>query len=230
MISRHRIAFYCLLLFPLLVILAALLLLPYPAEAHRKAPTTTGDVVGIPFEEFWAKVLEEGTKWAGNRLMVRRIVSLPVQGFDGHSGLSPVWEAQIVRCLDRRGQEGIEKPVVNRVCRGRLTTVRMVERGIAGHDAGVHLGKDTSFRSFAISTERIMVGARQAERAANDHRRHRPTETDNYTYELRADHHNDRPLWIIKRTCGYRGNLEGRCVPGDHWIVKVDAETGKIVR
>ncbi len=203
---------------------------PSPAEAaRRKSLQTSKDVRGIAFDEFWARVREEGTKWAGNRLRVRRIISLPVVGFDGRNGRSPVWEAQIVRC-DRAQSSTTEEETVGKTCKGRFVTVRMVEAGVIGDTAGMRVSKETHYRGLSIPAERITVSPQRAEETANNHRQYHPTEIDSYTYELKYDHRKDRPIWVIKRTCGYRGKSEGRCMPGDYWIVKVDAESGEVAR
>lgn len=208
--------------------MAGALFFPFPVEAARRKSLCTGkDVRGITFEEFWAKGREEGTKWAGYRLRVRRIISVPVVGFDGRSGRAPVWEAQIVRC-DKSLATVDEEEIGPRACRGRSVTIRMVEAGVKGADAGIHVSKEIHFRGFSIPEERIVISPQRAEEIANTHRQYQPAETDSYSYELRYDQRNDRPIWVIKRTCGYRGKSEGRCQSGDHWIVKVDAESGEV--
>lgn len=210
-------------------LVAALSLAPAPAEAARRKSLQAGkDVRGITFEEFWARARDEGMKWAGTRLRVRRIISVTVVGFDGRNGRSPVWEAQLVRCDRPQSTEEDEGP--SKTCRGRSVTVRMVEPGVSGADPGTHVSKEKHYRGYSIPEERMVVSPQRAEETANRHRQYNPAEIDAYSYELRYDHRNDRPLWVIKRTCGYRGKSEGRCQPGDHFIVKVDAESGEVVR
>jgi len=227
--AGHRVSRYCISL--VLVLLAVTLLFPAPSEARRRPLTMAKDVKGITFDEFWSKVQEEGTKWAGNRLRIRKMASVPVQGFDGRGGLSPVWEAQLVRCDSVRGQDAAEEGSAGgNTCKGRSVNIRVVESGVIGDDAGMRISKEVHFRGSAMRMDRITVSAQRAEEAANIHRQYRPTDTDNYTYELRFDQRGDRPVWVIKRTCGYKGTSEGRCMPGDHWIVKVDAESGEIVK
>jgi hypothetical protein len=212
-----------------ILLIAASSLVPSSAEAARVRSLHAGkDVKGITFEEFWAKARDEGTKWAGRRLRVRRIISVPVVGFDGRNGRSPVWEAQLVRC--DRAQSTDEEEAPSRICRGRSITVRLVESGVKGAEPGTHVSKEKPFRGPSIPEERIAINPQRAEEAANKHRQYTPAEVDSYSYELRYDHRNDRPLWVIKRTCGYRGKSEGRCQPGDHWITKVDAESGEIAK
>ncbi len=212
-----------------ILLIAVALLPPSSAEAARRRSLHAGkDVRGITFEEFWAKAREEGMKWAGRRLRVRRIVSVAVVGFDGRNGRSPVWEAQLVRC--DRTQSPDDEEVISRICRGKTITVRMVEAGVERADPGVHVSKERPFRGASIPEERIVISPQRAEETANKYKQYNPAEVDSYSYELRYDHRNDRPLWVIKRTCGYRGKSEGRCQPGDHWIVKVDAESGEIAK
>ncbi|NMC74574.1 MAG: hypothetical protein GYA56_09510 [Geobacteraceae bacterium] len=212
-----------------ILIIAAALLVPAPAEAARRRSLHAGkDVKGITYEEFWARAREEGMKWAGRQLRVRRIISVPVVGFDGRNGRSPVWDVQLVRC--DRAQSTDEEEGPSRTCRGRSITVRMVEPGVDGTDPGTHVSKEKHYRGPSIPEERIVISPQRAEETANKHRQYSPAEIDSYSYELRYDHRNDKPLWVIKRTCGYRGKSEGRCRPGDHWIVKVDAESGEVVK
>lgn len=216
----------------IVVLIVVSFFLPFQAEARSKTLKATKQVKGISFDEFWTKAREEGTRLAGNRLRIRRIVSVPVQGFDGRGGLSPVWEAQMVRCDSTREQsaEEEESPVQSKTCKGKMITIRIVENGVSGADAGMHISKEIHFRGVAIKTERVTLSAGRAEEVANGYKQYRPTEIDNYTYELKYDHRNDRPIWVIKRTCGYKGKSEGRCTPGDHWIVKVNAESGDIIK
>lgn len=210
-----------------ILFMVAALFFPLPAEAARKRSLHAGkDVRGITFEEFWAKAREEGTRWAGRQLRVRRMISVPVVGFDGRNGRSPVWEAQLVRCDRTRSTD--EEDGIPKTCKGRSVTVRMVEAGVDGADPGIHVSKEKHFRGASIPEERIAISPQRAEEIANRHRKYNPVEIDSYSYELRYDQRNDRPVWVIKRTCGYKGKSEGRCQPGDHWIVKVDAEYGEV--
>jgi len=211
------------------LLISAVSFFPFPVEAARRQSLHAGkDVRGITFEEFWAKAREEGASWAGRRLRVRRIVSVPVVGFDGRYGRSPVWEAQLVRCDRAQGPE--QEEVVARACRGRSITVLMVEPGVQGADPGVQVSKEKHFRGYSIPEERIVISPQRAEDVANRHRQYSPAEVDSYSYELKYDQRNDWPIWVIKRTCGYKGKSEGRCQPGDHWIVKVNAETGDVIK
>jgi len=216
--------------FALSIFLLALpFLFPFNAEAARRQSLHAGkDVKGITFEEFWARTHEEATKWAGSHFRVRRVISIPVVGFDGRSGRSPVWEAQIVRC--DRAQSVDETESVTKSCKGRSITVRMVEAGVTGTAAGVNVSKERHFRGFSVPVERVVISPQRAEETANNHRQYRPAEIDGYAYELKYDQRRDIPVWVIKRACGYKGKSEGRCQPGDYWIVKVDAESGEVVR
>ncbi|MHB8109010.1 MAG: hypothetical protein ACYDHW_03130 [Syntrophorhabdaceae bacterium] len=210
--------------------IAALVFNPLSAEGARKKPLHTGkDVKGIPFEEFWGKIREDGSKWAGNRLRIRKIISVPVVGFDGRAGRSPVWEAQLVRC-DRSHVFDEDEKAPGKTCRGKTITLRMSEAGVIGGSPGVQTSKEIHFRGFSVPVERIKVTPQAAEDMANSYRRYNPTEIDTYGYELRYDQRRDTPVWVIKRTCGYKGKAEGRCQQGDYWIVKVDAEAGAIVK
>ncbi len=216
--------------FALSILLLALpFLFPLNAgAARRQSLHAEKDVRGITFEEFWAKTLEEGTRWAGSRLRVRRVISVPVVGFDGRNGRSPVWEAQIVRC--DRAQSIDETESTAKSCKGRSITVRMVEAGVTGAAAGINVSKETHFRGFSVPVERVVISPQRAEETANNYRQYHPAEIDSYAYELKYDQRKDRPVWVIKRTCGYKGKSEGRCQPGDYWIVKVDAESGEVVK
>lgn len=207
-------------------------LVPFMSEAKRVKPLHTGkDVKGVTFEEFWEKARGETAKWGKANLRVRRITSLPVVGFDGRNGRSPAWEAQFVRC-DRvkHAFDEEEGAPVKRACKGRTMTVRFIEAGVTGTETGLKVSKETPFNGHAVPIERIKISLQRAEDTANSYRRYNPVETDTYAYELKYDQHRDKPVWAIKRTCGYRGKAEGRCTPGDYWIVKVDAESGEIVK
>ena len=199
--------------------------------ARLKRLHTGKDVKGLTYEDFWARVGEETAKWGGPRVRVRRITSLPVVGFDGRNGRSPAWEAQLVRC-DRAPHAADEEEytAAAKTCKGRTITVRLIETGVTGAATGLQVSKETPFRGAAVPVERIKVSPQRAEDTANSHRQYSPVETDAYAYELKYDQHRDKPVWAIKRTCGYRGKAEGRCIQGDYWIVKVDAESGEIVK
>jgi hypothetical protein len=207
-------------------------LFPYPSEAKRIKPIHTGkDVKGVTFEDFWARAREETAKWGKSNLRVRRVISLPVVGFDGRNGRSPAWEAQFVRC-DKIQQVSDEDENVSgkKTCKGRTITVRLIETGITGAETGLKVSKETPFNGYAAPIERIKISPQRAEDTANSYRHYDPVETDTYAYELKYDQRRDRPVWAIKRTCGYRGKAEGRCTPGDYWIVKVDAESGEVIK
>jgi len=161
-------------------------LFPFNAEAARRQSLHAGkDVKGITFEEFWARTQEEATKWAGSHFRVRRVISIPVVRFDGRSGRSPVWEAQIVRC--DRAQSVDETESVTKSCKGRSITVRMVEAGVTGTAAGVNVSKERHFRGFSVPVERVVISPQRAEETANNHRQYRPAEIDGYAYELKYD-------------------------------------------
>lgn len=225
-ISRFKINIFLAICF-----MSAIIFNPLTADAARKKPLHTGkDVKGITYEEFWSKVREDGTKWAGNnRLRVRKIISVPVVGFDGRTGRSPVWEAQIVRC-DRKQlfDEDDKTPVKS--CKGKIMTLRLVEAGVIGATPGMQVAKETYFRGFSVPAERLRITPTNAEETANAYKQYNPTEIDSYGYELKYDQRRDKPVWVIKRTCGYKGKAEGRCQPGDYWIVKVDAESGGVIK
>ncbi len=216
------------------MLIAFVFLLPNVSDASGIKRLHTGkDVKGMTFEEFWAKALGEATKWGGSRLMLRRVLSLNVVGFDGRDGRSPAWEAQFVRC-DRPTQapddEENGSDNVSRACRGKTITLRLIETGVTGAETGLHISKEKQFRGTAIPLDTITVGPERAEDAANSYRRYDPVETDTYAYELKYDPRSDKPVWVIKRTCGYRGTAEGRCTQGDYWITKVDALSGNIIK
>lgn len=203
---------------------------PYSSQAARFKPLHTGkDIKGLTFEEFWAKAREEAAKWGGSRLKVRRIISLPVVGFDGRNGRSPAWEAQFVRC-DKAQVVDEEENVSGKTCKGRTITFRLIETGIPGATTGLQISKETHFSGSAISIERIKVSPQKAEDTANSYRQYNPVDIDTYAYELKYDQRKDRPVWSIKRTCGYKGKADGRCIQGDYWIVKVDAESGEPIK
>jgi len=207
-------------------------LLPYTSEAKRIKPLHTGkDVKGVTFEEFWAKACGETAKWGKSHLRVRRVISLPVVGFDGRNGRSPAWEAQFVRC-DKIQQTFDEDENVpgKKICKGRTITVRLIETGVTGTETGLKVSKETHFNGPAAPVERIKISLQRAEDTANSYRHYNPVETDTYAYELKYDQRRDKAVWAIKRTCGYKGKAEGRCIQGDYWIVKVDAESGDIVK
>lgn len=210
-------------------------LAPSASDAARPKRLHTGkDVKGIAFEDFWAKAREEAGKWGGPRLRVRRVLSLNVVGFDGRNGRSPAWEAQFVRCDKAPRQPGEEEESAaggsGKVCKGRTITLRLIEKGVTGTESGLNISKETYFRGAAFPVEKITVSPQKAEDTANNHRQYNPVETDTYAYELKLEPRKDRPVWVIKRTCGYRGKAEGRCIPGDYWIVKIDAQSGEVVK
>ena len=198
------------------------------AHAKREGLESGKNLKGIPFDEFWGKVSEEGKKWAGDRLYIRKILSGTARGFDKHDGLSPLWEAQIVRCSEFNEQAASGKNLS--VCKGKAIVLRMAESGLIGLEPGIHVKKEGNFRGNAISFDRIKLSAQAAEEAANGYKRYRPVGFDNYAYELNIDHSSNRPVWIVKKACSLRGITERRCKAKDHWIVKVDAETGDTIK
>jgi len=198
------------------------------SEARRELTEKGKELKGIAFHEFWENVRIEGRKWAGDRLYISKISSGNFKGFDKYSGLSPVWEAYLVKCSDII--EKIEHGKILLFCKGKVKILRQVESGIIGMEAGLHVKKETGFSGAAVDFDRIKLSARSAEYEANQHMRYRLSGYDNYTYDLKIDHFSNRPVWIIKKACSLRGALEGKCRSKDHWIVKVDGETGDIIK
>ena len=198
------------------------------AEARREIIESGIELKGISFDEFWDKVHDEGKKWAGHKLYIAKISSGTFRGFDKHDGLSPIWEANIVRCNEAQEQKEYGKTLS--ICKGKVMVLREVEGGIIGLEPGFHVKKEGIFRGAAVDFDRIKLSAQSAEQAANQHMRYRSSGFDNYTYDLKIDHFSNRPVWIIKKACGLRGVSERRCKSKDHWIVKVDGETGDIIK
>ncbi len=198
------------------------------SEARRELIESGKELRGISFHEFWENVKVEGRKWAGDKLYISKISSGNFKGFDKYSGLSPIWEAYMVKCNDI-----IEKNEYGKIlllCKGKAKILRQVESGIIGTEAGLHALKETNFTGAAVDFDRIKFSAQSAEYEANQHMRYRLSGYDNYTYDLRIDHFSNRPVWIIKKACSLRGVSERRCRSKDHWIVKVDGETGEIIK
>lgn len=183
---------------------------------------------GIPFDEFWSIIQDEGKKWAGDKLYIAKISSGTFRRFDKHDGLSSTWEAQIVKCseITERNEHG---RTLTR-CKGRMKVLRLVESGIIGLEAGLHVKKEGVFHGAAVDFERIRFSAQSAELVANQHMHYRSSGYDNYAYDLKADQFSNRPVWTIRKACGLKGVQERRCRSKDHWIVKVDGETGEIIR
>jgi hypothetical protein len=198
------------------------------AEARREIVESGIELKGISFNEFWDKVQDEGKKWAGDKLYISKISSGTFRGFDKHGGLSPIWEAHIIKCNEVQEQKEYGKALST--CKGKVMVLREVESGIIGLEAGFHVKKEGNFRGAAVGFDRINLSAQSAEQAANQHMRYRSSGFDNYTYDLKIDHFSNRPVWIIKKACGLLGATERRCRSKDHWIVKVDGETGEIIK
>jgi hypothetical protein len=183
---------------------------------------------GIPFDEFWSIIQDEGKKWAGDKLYIARISSGTFRRFDKHDGLSSTWEAQVVKCNEITERNEYGKRLIR--CKGRMKVLSLVESGIFGLEAGLHVKKEGAFHGTAVDFERIRFSAQSAELVANQHMRYRPSGYDNYAYDLKADQFSNRPVWTIRKACGLRGVQERKCRSKDHWIVKVDGETGEIIR
>ena len=198
------------------------------AEARRELVESGKELKGIPFHEFWENVRDEGRKWAGDKLYISKISSGTFKGFDKYSGLSPIWEAHMVKCNETIEKNEYGKIIV--ICKGKVKVLRQVEDGIIGLKAGLHVQKETNFRGPAVDFDRIKLSAQSAEYEANQHMHYHISGYDNYTYDLKIDHFSDRPVWIIKKACGLRGVSERKCRSKDHWIVKVDGETGEIIK
>lgn len=197
-------------------------------EARQETLEEGKELKGIPFDEFWSITHDEGKKWAGDKLYIAKISSGTFRRFDKHNGLSPVWEVQMVKCNEITERNEYGKTITK--CRGRAKTLSLVEGGIIGLEAGLHLKKEGPFYGAAVDFERIRFSAQSAEQAANQHMRYRPSGYDSYTYDLKADQFTNKPVWTIKKACGLKGVQERRCRSKDHWIVKVDGETGEIIR
>ena len=82
------------------------------AEAKREIIESGKELKGIAFDEFWGKVQDEGKKWAGNKLYIGKISSGTFRGFDKHDGLSPVWEAQMVKCNEIKEKKDYGKTLL----------------------------------------------------------------------------------------------------------------------
>jgi hypothetical protein len=198
------------------------------AQARREIIESGKELKGISFDEFWEKVQDEGKKWAGDKLYIEKVTSGTFRGFDKHDGLSPVWEAYMVKCSEVKEQKESGKVLV--ICKGKARILRLVESGIIGLDAGLQIKKEGNFHGAAVSFDRIKLSAQNAEQDANQHMRYRPSGFDNYAYDLKIDQFSNRPVWIIKKACGLRGVTERRCRSKDHWIVILDGETGEIIK
>ncbi|HVN95019.1 MAG TPA: hypothetical protein VMT62_01185 [Syntrophorhabdaceae bacterium] len=198
------------------------------ASAREEDAGNRKELQGISFDEFWQRLSEQGGKWAGDKLYVRKVSSGTAGGFDRHAGLSPLWEAQIVKCTDLKEQRTSENSIP--LCKGKAMIVRMAERGLAGMEEGIHMRKEGIFRGNAISFDRIKLSAAAAEEIANTYKHYRPIGFESYAYELNIDHSSNRPVWIIKKACSLRGIVERRCKSKDHWIVRIDAETSGIMK
>jgi hypothetical protein len=198
------------------------------AGARQEIIESGKELKGISFDEFWGKVQDEGKKWAGNKLYIGKISSGNFRGFDKHDGLSPIWEAHMVKCNEVKEQKEYGKTLST--CRGKGMVLRMVESGIIGLEAGLHVKKEGKFHGTAVDFDQIKLSAQSAEQAANQHMRYRSSGFDNYTYDLKIDQFSNKPVWIIKKACGLRGVSERRCRSKDHWIVKLDGETGEIIK
>jgi hypothetical protein len=198
------------------------------AEARQEIIESGKELKGISFDEFWGKVQDEGKKWAGSKLYIGKISSGTFRGFDKHDGLSPIWEAHMVKCNEVKERKEYGKTLST--CRGKAMVLRMVESGIIGLEAGLHVKKEGNFHGTAVDFDQIRLSAQSAEQTANQHMRYRSSGFDNYTYDLKIDQFSNRPVWIIKKACGLRGVSERRCRSKDHWIVKLDGETGEIIK
>ena len=182
----------------------------------------------IPFRDFWDKAMEEGRKWAGEKLYVQKITCGTMKGIDRREASSPYWEANLIRCDELKETNDRGKPVS--FCKGKSVLVSMASEGITGIESGLNVGRMKFFRGTAVSVERINVSAASAEDAANSHMRYRSSGFDNYVYDMKIDRLTNRPLWTIKKACSVKGVTELKCRSKDHWIIRVDAETGEILQ
>ncbi len=198
------------------------------AEARRDKTEETKNLKGIRFDEFWSKATEEGKRWAGDRLYVRSISSGSLRGFDRHDSLSPVWEAQLVKCSEIKESTDPGKRIS--FCKGKAITLRMAESSLTSIEPGLHIKRESTFRGVAVPFDRIEISAQAAEDAAKTHMRYHSGGYDNYTYDMKINNLSNRPVWIIKKACSARGISEMRCRSKEHWIVKIDAETGEVVK
>ena len=197
-------------------------------DAKRASRKSGEDLRGIAFDDFWHRVKDEARQWTGDRLYVSQISAIVVDGFDQRSGLSAIWEAQVVRCNSIKEHRDPGTNKTETICNGKSITYRMAETGITGSRSGFHKGKEKNFKGAAVLLDRIRFGAGKAEEIANGHERFRPVGYEYYSYDLHVGPVTNKPVWTIKKGCNRRAQKAKQCTSKDSWTVKVDAETGEI--
>lgn len=203
------------------------------ADSLKNTIRNEAAIKGIAFDDFWDLVKQQGKDWAGDKLFVRKIVSGKAKGFEKRDGLAPSWEAQIIRCDELA--EHVDPGRHLSVCKGKSLTLRMTNKSETDKDESdpgpnIEVAKRGNFRGAAIAFERIKITAQGAESIANSHMHYRSNGCENYFYDLKIDVFSNAPVWVIKKACSPRGLRERCCRPKEHWIVKIDGETGQIIR
>ncbi len=137
-------------------------------EARQETLEEGKELKGIPFDEFWSIIQDEGKKWAGDKLLyIAKISSGTFRRFDKHNGLSPVWEAQMVKCNEITERNEYGKTITK--ARQSEDSEPRRERDYR-LEAGLHL-KNEAFYGAAVDFERIKYSAQSAEQLANQHMR-----------------------------------------------------------
>lgn len=196
----------------------------------KKTNTKRVQNKGIPFDDFWAKVRQEGEKWAGDKLYVSGIEAKNVIRFDRHKGLAAGWKAGIIKC------EEIKEPRPSRIkssdkytiYKGRRKTITMSEGSRTG---GLVIRDDPfPFYGSAFDPNRVRIGAEAAEATANTFKEYTPKGFENYDYALKPDKSlNDVPVWHIGKRVNLKTTLQDKKAASDYWNVKVNAETGQVI-
>ncbi len=196
----------------------------------KKTNTRRAKYEGIPFDDFWAKVKQEGKKWAGDKFYVSSVKAGNVIRFDRHGGLAASWEADIIKC------EEIKEPRLTRIKRsdnytiykGSKKIITMSEKSKSG---GIIIRDDPfPFYGSAFDPKKVKISAKEAEKIANKHKGYTPGGFENYDYELKPDKSlDDVTIWIIGKRVNLKKTLEDKKAASDYWNVKVNAETGQVV-
>jgi hypothetical protein len=181
----------------------------------------------IEFNDFYGRLMDEGRRWAGDKLRIGRI-SVGPSGTIGRSrGAAPVWLATIVRCDREEEADGAGKDAPKiRLCSGEARRVVMSNLNIDGYEVGFDLGKEESFYGSAVKPEQVKIAAAEAQRLADAAVGSQGADTGQYIYELTVRRDDGIPVWRVVKDCEPSA-ANDKCPESGLWMVTVNAESGE---
>lgn len=206
------------------------------ADGGRTANELVRDIVGlseaprIEFSDFYGRLLDEGRRWAGDKLRIGRISVGPAGAAGRQRGAAPVWLATVVRCDREEESGGVDKnsPPI-KLCSGEARQAVMSNLNIDGYVIGFELGKEESFFGSAAKPEQIKIAATEAQRLADASIGGKVAGAGQYIYELTVRREDGVPVWRVVRDCQAGKTADGQCPGSGSWTVMINAESGEVL-